>query len=262
MNLLIILFLLSNFSFSQSRTNLFKASVLPDKSESINKKEKTKEKSKPKTEIRNLPLEYRYNNHFVIEESPIVVPTGKMGIKFKDLRPGDLTTATIKESVFAFQDSKAPVRAIITSGPLKGSIFIGEANLEKNSKRILIEFKKFRDPNIKDNYSVIASAMDSKGILGLSGTVISNEESYFAAEVIAAGAAGYADSTIQRDQNAFGNSVDNRSTDTFAKKAIVAGLSKTAERFSEKLKQAPEYSVLEGPIQIQILILEQPTITQ
>lgn len=137
-----------------------------------------------------------------------------------------------------------------------------EASLERNSKRILIEFKKFRDPQARDTYSISASAMDYKGVLGLKGSVVSNEETYFAAEFLAAGAAGYADSTIQRDQNVYGNSVENRSSDTFAKKALVVGLSKTAERFSEKLKQAPEYSVLEGPIQIQILIQEQPTITQ
>jgi hypothetical protein len=250
-------------TWAQSRTNLFKKEEAPSKQEIQPNETKNAvvKKKKSSHAAGNLPSEYLTHKSISIEESPIVLPTNKAGIKFKDLKPGDLTSATIQESVFAFQESKAPVRALITSGILKGSVFIGEASLEKNSKRILIEFKKFRDPYSKEIFQVQAAAMNDKGILGLEGKLISNEGKYFAAEVAAAGAAGYADSTINREQNAFGNSSDVKSEDTFAKKALVSALSKTADRFSEKLKQAPEYSVLEGPISIQILILDQPVQT-
>ncbi|MBC7429999.1 MAG: hypothetical protein H7336_15400 [Bacteriovorax sp.] len=260
-----ITFLVLKSAFAENRTSLFKKEepvLLPVKSKKLTASATiTAPENVNSATQGNLPAEYRSNFTVSIEESPIVVPSGKTGVRFRELKVGDLANATIQESVFAFQDSKAPVRALITTGALRGAVFIGEASLEKNSKRILIEFKKFRDPLSKDTYALNASAMDYKGILGIKGTVISNEELFFAAEFLAAGSAGYADSMISREQNAYGNTVENKTSDTLAKKALVAGLSKTADRFSEKLKQAPEYAVLEGPIQIQILILDQPTLT-
>lgn len=249
-------------SFAQNRTSIFKKAE--EKTVQAEKAEETLKKPKKQKAliqlVGNLPSEYSATNPaFSIEESPIVLPLNKMGLKFSAIKSGDLIQATIQESVFAFQDSKSPVRALITSGELKGSIFIGEASLEKNSKRIQIEFKKFRDPAAKDIFSLQASAMDNKGILGVVGNLVSNEGKYFAAEVISAGAAGYADSTISRTQNLLGSTSEVPSEDTFAKKALTAALSKTADRFSEKLKQAPEYSILEGPVPIQILVIEQPT---
>ncbi|MFZ3231736.1 MAG: TrbI/VirB10 family protein [Pseudobdellovibrio sp.] len=267
MKLVIFVFFISNVALAQNRTNLFKKEVAvqsENKNEVINSKILPSKKKIPVvSENGNLPSEYLFNHKAIsIEESPIVIPSNKAGIKFRDLKTGDLITARIQESVFAFQESKSPVRALITSGILKGSILIGEASLERNSKRIQIEFKRFRDPQAKDIFQIQASAMDQKGILGLEGELISNEAKYFSAEVISAGAAGYADSTISRSQNSFGNTVENQSEDSFTKKALTAALSKTADRFSEKLKQAPEYSILEGPIEIQILILEQPALIQ
>lgn len=265
MKLTLLVLLLSSITFAQNRTSIFRKSIEPNV-ESSKPAEKTKKSKGSKVSVKivgNLPSEYAaIGNGFSIEESPIVVPTNRVGLKYNAVKVGDLIQATIQESVFAFQDSKSPVRALITSGDLKGSILIGEANLEKNSKRILINFKRFRDPVQKDIFEVQASAMDEKGILGLVGNLVSNEGKYFAAEVIAAGAAGYADSTINRNQNILGSTIEIPSEDTFAKKALTSALSKTADRFSEKLKQAPEYSILQGPVQIQILVLDQPTQNQ
>lgn len=249
----------------QTRTNLFKKE--PEKLEQTNSPESTKLKNKKvklksnnvtSTAVANIPFELQHNNFVSIEESPVILPSIKSGLKLRSLNAGDLVSATILESVFAFQESKAPVRAVIDSGSLKGSILIGEANLERNSKRILIDFKKIQQKQTHDIFQLQASAMDYKGILGLKGEIVSNESIFFSAEVIAAAASGYADSTIERNQNSYGNSIDSRNEDTFAKKAITSALSKTADRFSEKLKQAPEYSVLEGPVSIQILILDMP----
>ena len=252
---LIILFCIQ--SYAQTRTNLF------IKKESEPKKIKTEMTSKKSVhksyQSSNLPTEYLIRKSYVtIDESPVILPTNKSVIKYQNLKSGDLIKATILESVFAFIDSKSPVRAVITDGQLKGSVLIGEANLERNSKRILIDFKKFRDPNEKEIYQIQANAMDQAGVLGLEGEFHSDEGTYFLAEVLAAGATGYADSTISRDQNAFGNSVESKSADTFAKKALVSALSKTSERFAEKIKQSPEYSVLTGPVEIKILVLDQP----
>lgn len=215
-------------------------------------------RSKSTNEAGNLPeyLRTTYVSGTSIENR-IQTPTQKAGLKFSELNPGDLVRAQILESAIAFQESKAPIRALISNGKLKGSIFLGEATLEKNSKRILISFNKFRNPRDEITYTLSANALDSKGILGLEGKLISGEAKYFAGELVAAGAAGYADSTVERSQNVFGNNVDIPSTSNYAKKAVASALSRTADRFSEKLKSAPEFSVLEGPIDIQIIITDE-----
>lgn len=259
----IILLFIPILSIAQTRQSLFKKPYSTNedsgKSLAIEKKVEVKPSSAASGRRGNLPAELMVSiRSGSIEENPVVLPSSKANIKFRQIKSGDLLQASIEESAFAFMDSKTPIRVLITSGRLKGSIFLGEANLEKNSKRITIDLKKFKSPESEDLYSIQASVLDYKGILGLEGKLVSNEDKFFLAEVLAAGTAGYADSTISRDQNAFGNSVETRSEDTFAKKALVSALSKTADRYADKIKQSPEYSILQGPIQIQVLVLDQP----
>ena len=107
-----------------------------------------------------------------------------------------------------------------------------------------------------------ASVLDPKGILGLEGQYVNQESKFFAAEFLTSAAAGFADASIERGQNVFGNYVDAPTVDTASKKALTSAMSKTAEKFSEKIKASPEYSVLEGPVEIKILITEQPKIVE
>lgn len=260
MRLSLFTILLCNITLAQSRTNLFKKEPTIQKSEE--KKILTKKVTPNSANVNsngNLPPEYQFNRKSVsIEESPIILPTNKSGIRFRQLLTGDLIQATLLESVFAFQDSRSPVRAVVTSGPLKDSVLVGEASLEKNSKRIQIHFKKFRDPRNKDIYTLDADVMDESGVLGLNGKYVSNESIFFGAELLSAAAAGYTDSTIDRSTNILGQTTYIKNEDTFAKKALTSALTKSADRFAEKLKSAPEYSILYGPKDIQVLILDQP----
>jgi hypothetical protein len=254
-----------NITLGQNRTNLFKKEEPILKTETTPKTDSKKVKNKNIVSkiSGNLPVEYLIHSKPIsIEESPIILPTNKSGIRFRQLLSGDLVTATLTESVFAFSESKSPVRAHVNSGPLKGSVLIGEASLEKNSKRIQIHFKKFRDPRNKDIYNLEADAMDDHGVLGLVGEYVSNESIFFSAELLSAAAAGYTDSTIDRSTNILGQTTDIKNEDTFAKKGLTSALSKSADRFSEKLKSAPEYSILNGPKDIQILILDQPKLLE
>lgn len=208
----------------------------------------------------NLPNYHLGRGNYSSENSPVIVPSQTQNLKSNDLLAGEVIRAEIKESIIAFNDVKAPVRAIIKSGKLKGSILIGEATLEKNSKRILVDFKKLRTSANNQNYELLGYGLDSKGILGLEGILVSGEDKYFAAEFLSSAAAGAVDASIERNQNSIGNYVEQPSADTIAKKALVSALSSTTNHFSEKLKKAPEYSVLEGTFEIQVLITEQPTL--
>ena len=204
-----------------------------------------------------LPIEYfRNKDRISIEESPIITPAAPQKLTYAKIKVTDVVQAEIQESLFAFYDSKVPVRAIIKSKDLRDCILLGEATLEKNSKRILINFKKVRTAN-NELYVLAAVGLDSQGILGIEGKLISNEGKFFTAEMITALAEGYLDSTIERKENILGNSTEENTTDTHAKKAAGRALSKTGEFFADKLKSNPEYSILTGPISIQVLITEE-----
>ena len=157
-------------------------------------------------EIGNLPSYYasRGLEFARFSENPILLPSNKRKPLHKAFPPGSVVEAEILESIVAFPESKVPVRAVIRKGPMKDTVFLGEATLEKNSKRILVEFKKLRDGKKADVFQTTANALDSKGLLGIEGEYHSGEAKYFGAEFLAAAAAGYADASVDRSQNPLG----------------------------------------------------------
>jgi hypothetical protein len=212
----------------------------------------------------NLPGEYQttLSAGFRANESPVVLPSSPHKATVGRLPVGAVIDAEILESVIAFSDLKTPVRALIRSGELKGAVLVGEASLERNSKRVTIEFKRFRLNNSTEVYTTLASALDLEGILGLEGEHHTGEAKYFAGELLAAAAAGFADASVERSTTAFGQIQDQPSLDTSGKKALASAMNRTADRFAEKTRTAPEYSILRGPAGIKILIQDQPRLTE
>ncbi|MDZ4084485.1 MAG: hypothetical protein U1E10_16190 [Bdellovibrionales bacterium] len=194
----------------------------------------------------------------IVSGNPIVTPIQPVSREIDSLKPGEIKSAHITQSVLAFNDGKAPVSAMLTDDKRRDIILIGEATLEKNSKRILIDFKTARLNTSSEIFEVKASALDQEGTLGLLGEYISGESKFFLAELSAAAASGFVDSSINRQVGAFGNQTDERSLDTNSKKALGSALTRTADRYAEKVRAAPEYSILKGPSLIKVLILEQP----
>ena len=194
----------------------------------------------------------------VVLGNPIVVPSLQVALEIESLLPGDSKIARIQQSILALGESKSPVAARLTDDRGRDITLLGEATLEKNSKRILIDFKTARLGTSSEVFEVKAQALDLDGALGVEGEYYSGESKFFAAELAAAAAAGFADASVNRPLNAFGNQQEEHSLDTNAKKAVGSALSRTADRFAEKIRQAPEYSVLKGPATIKVLILEQP----
>lgn len=194
----------------------------------------------------------------VVAGNPIVSPVQPVSREIDSLKPGEIKSAYITQSVLAFNDGKAPVAAKLTDDKGRDIVLLGEATLEKNSKRILIDFKAARFGTLSEVFEVKASALDQEGTLGLLGEYISGESKFFLAELAAGAAAGLTDASIARSTNAFGNQTDERSLDTNSKKDLGSALTRTADRFAEKVRAAPEYSVLRGPSPIKVLILEQP----
>lgn len=194
----------------------------------------------------------------VVAGNPIVVPNQPVSREIDSLKPGQIESAYIAQNVLAFGEGKAPVSAKLTDDKGRDIILLGEAILEKNSKRILIDFKAARFETSSEVFEVKASALDQEGTLGLLGEYVSGESKFFLAELAAGAAAGLTDASISRSTNAFGNQQDERSLDTNSKKALGSALTRTADRYAEKVRASPEYSVLRGPSPIKVLILEQP----
>lgn len=147
MKLFLIFLIIPSIALCETRTKLFTNADKPHeliKSSPSPKlfEKKSNIKSPTYKETGNLPAYFMMGTSISMEESPVILPTQKQNIRNPDILIGDLIKAEILESLIAFSDSKAPIRAMIRNGKLKGSILLGEATLEKNSKRILIDFKK------------------------------------------------------------------------------------------------------------------------
>lgn len=194
----------------------------------------------------------------VISGNPIVLPSQPVSKTIDNLLPGRIERAFIPTSVQAFGGSKAPVQAKIVDQKGRDIFLLGEATLEPNSKRILIQFEKAIVSGTDEVFELKAHALDMSGTFGLKGNYVSGEAKYFTAEFLASVAAGFTDASISRSTNVLGNQTEERSIDTSGKKALGSALSRTADRFAEKVRAAPEYSILEGPTTIQVLIVEQP----
>lgn len=198
------------------------------------------------------------NWSMVVSGNPIIASSGIVYRELQTIRSGDVLFARVPHSVIAFGESKAPVSAKISQVGGRDYILIGEATLEKASKRILLTFKTLREASGDETFEVVAQGLSLDGTLGVEGEYVSGESKLFAAEVVAAGAAGFADASVSRSTNVLGQVQDENSLDTRSKKALGTALSRTADRFAEKQKQSPEYSVLNGPVAFKILFIEAP----
>ncbi len=198
------------------------------------------------------------NWSMIVSGNPIIAAPGNVYRELQSIRSGDVLFARVPHSVIAFGESKAPVSAKISQVGGRDYVLIGEATLEKASKRILLNFKTLREVSGDEIYDVAAQGLSLDGTLGVEGEYISGESKLFAAELVAAGAAGFADSSISRSTNVLGQVQDENSLDTKSKKALGTALSRTADRFAEKQKQSPEYAVLSGPVPFKILFIEAP----
>lgn len=201
----------------------------------------------------NLPVYFGSPSESEIR-SKIVLSTETKQEKLMSVRAGDTVKIEIPHSIIAFTDEKAPVVGIVKSGPLSGAKLFGRSSLEKNSKRIFIEFERASFSG--STYELKGSAITDTGTQGFIGEYHSRESEYFAGDFISSFVAAYFDAQVPRTTNAFGQIQDDRSVDSALKKGIAAGAMSSAERFREKLKKTPEFSEIVGPIRAQILIFE------
>jgi hypothetical protein len=182
-------------------------------------------------------------------------PSGSLEY-YKNIQVGDSFDAYIEHSIIAFPDEKSPVVAQVIFGKHRGIKLIGESRLEQNSKRIFLNFDRLIIGN--QIYKLLAQGVSSQGQPGLIGKYHSREAEFFAGDFISSFVAGYFDGLVPRKTNVFGEVQEDHSVDSAVKKGLASGALSSAERFREKLKKVPEFSEIKGPINLTILILDQP----
>ncbi len=227
------------------------------------KKKKEPEKFEAETLFTNLPSFYQGIDPTGIQASEKVVFVPKTSqAHLKNLRPGDLYSAVIEQEITASPSVPTPIRAIVTGGPDRGAIFLGEATLDPELKRVLLRFSKLRlkDPNTV--YDLKATGLSPEGSIGLEGEYHSQSGKFFLAELASAAVSGFVDSTIDRSQTALGTYVENPSLSDSAKAATVTALSKTTDRMAENARSAPEFTHIPGFQEIKILIEEDPVLSK
>lgn len=232
-----------------------KVVVSPPTEEKIQVKKETRSLPMRASENSNLPTSYQARLSRESNASELVLPPKGAKDLLRAIKVGDELTAEISHSVIAFPDEKSPVVATVSDRGLKGFKFIGESILEKNSKRIFIEFNRVI---VGDKvYSIKAKGLSYSGQTCLIGEYHSREAEYFAGDFISSFVAGYFDGLVPKRTNFFGQVESDPSVDNAVKKGLASGALSSADRFREKLKKVPEFSELQGPFEVKVLILDQ-----
>ena len=165
---------------------------------------------------------------------------------------GDTFDAVINHNIIAFNDEKAPVLAVITSGKLKGYRALGEAKLNDTNESVFIEFKALARTG--QNYTMVASALNPFGQTYFTGKYYSNETGLFAGTFIASFVAAYFEGLIPTNTNYFGQVQQDTSVNSAVKKGMAGASIETANMFREKLKKAKSFCEIKSPLKIKILI--------
>lgn len=207
----------------------------------------------------NLPSYYEGIDRSEMKASDrVVFVPQNSSVKLLSVKSGDEFYAIVEDEIKASPSVPTPIRATVVSGALKGGFFIGEATLDHELKRILLNFTKVRSRS-GQVYAVKATGKAPRGTVGLEGEYHSQSGMFFIAELASATAAGFLDSTINRNQNALGNYVQEPSLQNSAKAGAVTALSRSADRMAEQVRQAPEYTDIEGYQPIKIIVQDDPT---
>ena len=193
----------------------------------------------------------------------------KNPIQFVELSPvnksgmdvGDVFDCMINQDIKAYVGSVSPVRAEILSGDMKGMVFIGNATLDPKMRNIVVQFDTLRDLENNVKHKLKATLQNNRGGLGLKGTMHSHYWQYFFATVMSRAAEGYAQASVQRDRNLFGNYQEVPSTENAGKTAVAEAASSTANLISDRMKNSPEYMITKGPIRTKIFIMDTPKLS-
>jgi hypothetical protein len=234
----------------------------------IDTQTKTKRQSslKPKSKIQiskpsveesgNLPPYAIRNEPLMNFQSGIVLPQNKTGGEVLDsLHTGDILKCRISQSFKAYENSQIPVRAIVTNGKLKGTILMGTASMDAKTKVVRVNFTELRLKT--DEMYTFTGGIFAKSGEELEGEYETHYWKYFWSEALLSATSGYANATVERSKNAYGQYETDNTAENAAKIGVAAGISTTVKELSDRAKSAPEFTKIEGPIFVEVMVLKE-----
>ncbi len=248
-NLICFLAIIGSFLPAESSITLF------EKEQPEVKKIEKKVRKARSSEPSNLPLYLRGKLSKNPSEGGQILVAKTNSHKIPNwIYPGKIFNGKILHSVLAFPDERVPVVALLTN---YSSRLLGLAKLERNSKKIFIEFSSITISGV--TYPISATALTDLGSPGFFGKYYSKEFSLFGADFISSFVAAYFEGLKPKTTNLLGQEINTNSVDSAVKNGLSEGALSSSERFKEKLKKVPEFSELLGPRPIKILIQNNST---
>ena len=204
------------------------------------------------TEDSNLNSNVRRKGESGYYSAAVFVNQNKRAPELK-VHSGEVLEAVVNQDLIGYENSNSPVKAIVRNGDLRGAILVGNLTLDMKTKNILATFTTLR---LKDNeeFRIEGVLQDANGGLGIPGEHKSEYWNYFVAETVSRGVGGYADAETQRYRSFYDGYQVTPSLENAGKQGVAAGSKAAAERFAERAKSAPEYSVKRGPLFVRIFI--------
>lgn len=227
---------------------------------------KRKVSLKPKSKIQilkpiieesgNLPPYAIRNEPLTNYQSGIVLPQNKTGSEMLDsIHTGDILKCRISQSFKAYENSQIPVRAIVTDGKLKGAILMGTASMDAKTKVVRVNFTELRLKT--DEMYTFTGGIFAKSGEELEGEYETHYWKYFWSEALLSATSGYANATVERSKNAYGQYETDNTAENAAKIGMAAGISTTVKELSDRAKSAPEFTKIEGPIFVEVMVLKE-----
>lgn len=206
----------------------------------------------------NLPPEYgRKLSGLDVNDRVMYSP--KSNLLLDGIRTGMAFKVLIDRGITVSQNVPNPVSAVVLAGRYKGSLVSGDAILDKDLKRVLIDFTEITIKGSNDVYSFKGKALGTSGV-GIVGNYHNQSAKFILGEFASAALAGYLDSGVTRSQTISGNYVTEPSAANAAKSGAVAALSKSTERFAEAARSTSDYSDTNALIEIEVIVKDDPVL--
>ena len=207
--------------------------------------------------LSNLPAEIRTRTFNSSDSlvSRLITPDSGMKERLDGIAVGDELNIIVYHSVIAFRDEDSPVIAVVADGRFQGAKLIGTAKLDRNSSKILINFHGISTRS--RTFSTAMAGFSRNGQRGFEGYVHSKELSLFTGEFISNMVAAYFDGLTPRNTNPFGQVVQDNSIGAATRQGLSAGALSSARLFQEKLRNAPEFAEIDGPIYGKAIVLDE-----
>jgi hypothetical protein len=170
------------------------------------------------------------------------------------LNAGTNAMARISQDILVSPGTPQPILAEIMTGQFKGARLLGEATLERDLHRVLVKFHHISHDG--DQIKIAANTIDHSGKVGIAGEYIAEDKALIAGSFLSTFLSGFTDSSVERHRDATGNYVDEPTVTNQAKKGLTATLSKAADRMESRANTMPGYTVVKGPVIVQVVFEE------